>query len=229
MELHDASTTVIMAVKNSGRYLSEALESIAAQTLQPTEIILVDGRSTDNTAEIAGRFPDVRLIQQTGSGFTDAWNAGVTEARGEFIAFLDSDDKWPVDKLARQVGYLHEHPDVEYTLGHVRFFMDPGTASPPGFKPELLADEHVGYVPGCVVARRRLFDVVGGFETGWAIAGDVEWFFRLKDLHVSKAILPAVMLHKRVHDSNLAYASPQARRFGREILAICRASIQRQS
>ncbi len=96
--------SVVMAVKNAERYLAEALDSVVRQSFSDYEIVVVDGRSTDDSRRIASSYPGVRVIEQEGPGFAQAWNVGIDASRGAFIAILDSDDTWPAHKLARQVG-----------------------------------------------------------------------------------------------------------------------------
>ena len=81
----DIRISVVMAVKNAARYLRGALDSITAQTFAPTEVILVDGASTDDTAAIALAHPLVRLIQETGRGYASAWNDGIRASVGTHI------------------------------------------------------------------------------------------------------------------------------------------------
>ena len=215
-----------MATLNAERFLAESLGSVAAQTLPPLEIILVDGGSSDATADIAATFPATRVLRQETRGFATAWNEGIMAARGSLIALLDSDDRWPADKLQCQVKRMSEAPAVDLVLGHVRFFL---TGPPPAhFKPELLERAHRGPMPGALLARRSVFDRIGWFEDRWAIAGDVDWFARLVDAGVPTAMLDDVVIEKRVHQSNLSYTAARAPAYRREILEALRDSVHRK-
>src|ERR1700694_3763307 len=97
--------SIIVASKNAERYLSQSLDSIAAQTYRAFEVVVVDGGSTDNSICIAEAYPNTTCIKQVGTGFTGAWNEGIDAARGSHIAFLDSDDIWVPYKLAIQMEY----------------------------------------------------------------------------------------------------------------------------
>ena len=94
--------SVIIAVKNSERYLAQCLDSVAAQTFNDYEVLVVDGKSTDTTESVARSYDKVIFFQQDSEGFANAWNCGVRRARGEFISFIDSDDVWAPHKLERQ-------------------------------------------------------------------------------------------------------------------------------
>ncbi len=97
--------SVLVAVHNGARFLAEALESARAQTLAPTEIIVVDDGSTDESAEIAAKH-GATVIRQANAGTAAAINAARAHATGELLALLDADDVWPHDKLVRQVEAL---------------------------------------------------------------------------------------------------------------------------
>jgi len=96
---------VLVPVHNGARFLAEALESAWAQTLAPLELIVVDDGSTDGSAEIASRL-GATVIRQDNAGTAAAVNSAREHARGELLAILDADDRWPSDKLARQVEAL---------------------------------------------------------------------------------------------------------------------------
>jgi len=219
------TVSVIVAARNAERFLPQALKSILNQTYQPSEIIVVDGRSTDNTARIARSYPLVRYVCQNGEGFADAWNFGIGEANGELIAILDSDDLWVPDKLRLQAGHLALHEGIQYTVGKVKFFLEKGCALPRGFKKELLEGEHVGHMPSNLVARSSLFGEIGGFETRWSIASDLEWFARARNRNVPMDIIPQVLLHRRVHDSNLSYTVSGSPVFREEMLRVLKQSV----
>src|SRR5438128_1282791 len=116
--------SVIIAVKNSERYLAEALASIHAQTYAHHETIVADAHSTDHSREIALSFPNVRVVQQSGQGLGDAWNCGISAARGDFIAILDSDDRWAPEKLSAQIELFQQDPDIAYCVTRMKFFIE---------------------------------------------------------------------------------------------------------
>jgi glycosyltransferase involved in cell wall biosynthesis len=217
--------TVIMAVKNGERFLSPAIQSVLAQESYNIEILLIDGQSHDRTAEIARSYPQIRYIYQSNQGIANAYNLGIEHADGDIIAFLSHDDLWTPDKLSVQVGYLLSHPEIQYTIAHVKFFLEPGYTLPPGFRPHLLAGEHVGQIMETLVARREVFATVGEFNPQLSTAEDVDWFARASDLKIPMAVLDKVLLHKRVHDTNLSLNAPENTR---NLLAALRASMQRK-
>lgn len=104
--------SVIIPTYNRAGVLSRALESVMAQTLPAEEVIVVDDGSTDHTAEVAARFPEVRYVYQDNHGVSHARNRGIGMARSPWIALLDSDDEWLPEKLERQ------HQQVQQNPGH---------------------------------------------------------------------------------------------------------------
>src|SRR5689334_17955847 len=106
------SISVIVAVRNGERFLRSCLESVVAQTFQPSEIIVVDGHSTDGTPDIARSFPQVCYVLQHEPGLSAAYNEGIHNACGGLIAFISHDDLWTPDKLAIQVNHMITHPKL---------------------------------------------------------------------------------------------------------------------
>jgi glycosyltransferase involved in cell wall biosynthesis len=221
--------SIIIPVKNGERFLASALDSVVAQTFTRYEIIVVDGHSTDRTAEIARSYGAVRYICQTGLGLSHAYNTGIETARGEFVAFLAADDMWTPDKLSVQVDYLMNNPDIQYTIARVKFFLEAGFPLPPGFRKELLENDYVGRILETLVARKTLFDVIGKFDPNVAISMDVDWFVRANDRDISMAILPRVLLHRRVHDTNTSLqVEINNKRYNEEMLGVLRRSVRRK-
>ena len=223
--MSDPVVSVVIPVYNGERFLAEALGSVFAQDYQPLEVVVVDDGSTDGSARLAWGFAGVVYAHQANAGPAAAHNRGARLARGDFLAFLDADDVWAPDKLTRQVGHLGSHPELLFVVGLFRYFLEPGHALPPGFNPGLLGRDLVGRITGTLVARREAFEQVGLFNPDSRVAEDVDWFARAKDLGVPMAVVPHVVLHKRIHDRNLSAAAAVNTR---ELLKALRGSVRRQ-
>jgi glycosyltransferase involved in cell wall biosynthesis len=168
----------------------------------------------------------VRCLKQAGeTGFCGAWNEGLAAARGELFAFLDSDDRWAPDKLELQTALLLRRPEVDIALGRVRFFLEPGMVAPPGFRTRLLEGEHVAPMPGALLAPRSVLETVGDFDTSFGLSSDIEWFARVKDAGLVVEPVPALVIHKRVHDHNLSLSS--VREYNEQTLRLVRQSALR--
>ena len=217
--------TAIIVVRNGERFLADALQSIAHQTRPPAEVIVVDGQSTDRTAQIAQSFPGVRYILQPDLGIANARNLAIAAATGELIAFLDADDTWTADKLAVQMAYMQERPALMYTTTWLNHFYDPGCPSRPGYRPEGFEQGIEGRFPGTMLAQRAVFDQVGSFNPAFALAFEVDWFARAQDAGVPSAVIETVLLHKRIHAHN---NSIQRERFRQEWFVVMRQSLLRK-
>ena len=112
--------SVITAAFNSAGVIERNIRSVAAQSLQPKEHIIIDDGSVDDTASIVeglqGEFPHVRMIRQENRGAARARNAGIAAATGRYIAFLDSVDPWSEHKLAAQTEFMAEN-DAPFSYG----------------------------------------------------------------------------------------------------------------
>lgn len=218
--------SVIMIVQDGERFLAEAIESVLAQSYAPLELLLVDGGSTDGTAQIARRYPEVRWIDQVGEGVAEAYNSGIRAASGAYIAFLSHDDRWTPAKLRLQISMLAACPELLYTYGRVRFFLEPGCTMPAGFNPTLFVGEHSIRIMEVLVARRAAFTTIGLLNPAFSPADDVDWFARAADLGAPAAEVEGLLLHKRIHDHNTSLHD--LARNNHLLMAILRASIARK-
>jgi glycosyltransferase involved in cell wall biosynthesis len=196
------TVATIVAVKNGEKYIRRALDSIVKQSRPPDEILIVDGRSTDATCEIARSYDNVCVMTQPGLGIADAYNAGVLEARSDLVAFLSHDDEWTTDKLAVQAAIFETEPGVMLSTAKARFVAENPDSLPPGFRPELLQGSHTAHVVETLVARRELFRQIGLFDTSFNVAEDVEWFARVKDAGINWRVARQVLLTKHIHRDN---------------------------
>lgn len=117
----DGLVSVIMPSWNTGKFIAESIQSVIDQTYENWELIIVDDCSTDNTDEVVAKFRDKRIRyfkNEKNSGAALSRNRALREARGEWIAFLDSDDLWNSDKLEHQINFMNKHG---YTLSYTEY------------------------------------------------------------------------------------------------------------
>lgn len=140
--------SVIIPTYNHGRFLKEAIDSVLDQgTEAEIEIIVVDDGSTDDTPLVLAGIgdPRVRCFRIPNSGRAVARNEGLAHARGDFIAFLDSDDRWDPDKLERQLALLRSEPEVGFVFSDFRRFDEEG----------VFPKTHFDFIPSLLAAPTR--------------------------------------------------------------------------
>jgi len=195
--------TVIIGAYNAERYLAEAIESVLAQTHPNLELIVVDDGSTDRTGEIAESYGEpVRCIRQRNGGMAASRNRAIPEARGDYLAFLDADDRFPPDKLERQLAVFEAQPELDIVYGHVTEFLSPDLDE--AAQALLRAPEHdVPWpTPNLMLVRRESFLRVGLFSTDLKVGIGVDWHARANELGLRSAVPPIVVLERRLHAEN---------------------------
>lgn len=193
--------SVIIPCHNYGRYLGEALNSVRTQTFRDLEIIVVDDGSTDETPEVIAGFADSRLRHRRtmNRGVSAARNAGLDMARGEFIAFLDADDRWHPDKLERQVALMDAEPSLALVFSDLQRFSDDGLPGETQFEqvPELksLPMRSAGRTGGMVI-EEDAFTALGPLDQlpAW-IQTDLFRAERVRDLRFPEEMRLAEDLH----------------------------------
>src|ERR1700689_4054483 len=112
--------SVLIDTYNHERFIEKAIVSVLEQDFPAAdrEVLVVDGGSTDGTAELVRKFgPEVRLLRKRNGGQASAFNAGIPECKGEIVAFLDGDDWWVSNKLQLAAGELEKNKELG-ALGH---------------------------------------------------------------------------------------------------------------
>ena len=167
----------------------------------------------------------MRYVYQQNQGVAVARNAAISAARGELLAFLDADDLWTRDKLLVQVAHLLEHPDIGYVLAHMCVFLEPGTSWPASLNRAHYEQNPTGYLPSTLLARREAFGRVGGFDASLRHGSDSDWFLRARDAGVAMAVVPEILLERRLHGANM---TRNAEAYKRSLLPALRASLLRR-
>lgn len=183
--------TVVMAARNASATIGASIQSIRAQTLTDWELIVIDDGSTDRTAAVVADHAKadarIRLIEGPAAGVANARNLGLNEARGRFVAVLDSDDLAFDDRLARQVAFIEANEAWGCSSQAVLFVEDRvalgrSSAGGPRTREELEAVRAQGTL---LVATHPTFmfradsiAVLGGYDERFAVAEDVEFLNR---------------------------------------------------
>ena len=184
--------SVIIPVHNREHLIARAIESVAEQTLAAGEIIIVDDASTDRTAKVVGdvakSLSNLRLVRlEANVGASRARNAAIKVARGDLIAFLDSDDVWYVDKLSKQVKAFDADKDLVAVFCGVEVVSDDTdyrrqfTPKPRVTLNDLYHSNPLMTMSCALVAKRALVDI-GGFDESLPTCEDWDLFIRLAEI-----------------------------------------------
>lgn len=185
--------TVITPAYNVARYVGEAADSVRRQTFTDFEYLVVDDGSADGTAEVIlsrqRGDPRMRLIQIPHGGPSAARNAGISQARGRYIALLDGDDRWRPAFLARQVALIESlPPDVGMVFCRTRSISENGIpikihwqrAGRYDFDEFLVRNNPAGHGSSLLI-RASCFADVGGFDESLPFAEDLDMWLRIAE------------------------------------------------
>ena len=194
----------IIPVFNGERYLGEALDSIVAQTYRPLEIIVADDGSTDGTAEVATSYGErITYLRQSNQGAATAKNMGLSAAQGEFIAFLDADDLWHPEKLARQMARLKERPEVDLCFTRYQDFWIPELAEEEKrYQGHPLSQPASAWSICTLLTHRSVFGRFGRFDDGLRGPENMIWSLRAAGQGAVIEVLPDVLMYRRIHQHN---------------------------
>ena len=182
--------SVVIPTYNRAALLPRALESVRAQSLPPDEVIVVDDGSTDGSGElIAARYPECIYLRQENLGVSAARNLGIREARGEWIALLDSDDAWLPTKLAAQTDRIRRTPFVRLCHTEEQWIRN-------GVRVNAMKKHRKrgGWIfrhclplcaisPSSALIHRELFDSVGLFDESLPACEDYDMWLRICARH----------------------------------------------
>jgi len=202
---------------NHQRFLTEALESVASQTFRDFEVVLVDDFSPldiEPLVEAVNGLPPVRLLRNSGNtGHAYSRNRGVRESRGTLIAFLDHDDLWLPDKLARQLAVLEANPDAALVFCDLEFFGPQAhrlkfdqsrIPERPDFTWFAARGNYVISATAVLLKKQALLDI-GLFDTRYTSCDDFDAWLKIL---MTTAIVhfPEKLARYRLHAHNLNYA-----------------------
>ena len=218
----------IIPVFNAERFLAEAIDSVFAQTYRPIEVIVVDDGSTDGSAEVAARYGDrVRYIFQENQGHASARNRGIAEAKGDFLAFLDADDRWHPEKLKRQASVLADDPSVDLCYAKTHNFVDGAAVDgPPNIAGSQPLEPVSVLLPTTALIRRRVFDRHGTFDADLGALPDHHWAIRCSEGGAKIYALDDLLHERRIHRDNLSRTMADRQR--EEMVRLVKSALDRR-
>ena len=212
--------TVVMPVYNHQAYVSEAIESVRSQTFENWELIIVDDGSTDRSPEIidshAAQDPRIVAIHQSNTGQALARNNAIARARGKWMVYLDSDDKYLPQALQNYHDYLKDHPDAKFIYGYRHRLNEDGTITKlPGKYQDRVTDtkdlfQKIFLSHLSICYRRDLLDKVGGYDAKLWCSEDYELYLRMS-LHTKFEPIDKPTGLRRRHTTNMSTQTGRSR------------------
>uniref|UniRef100_A0A7C5AL13 Glycosyltransferase n=1 Tax=Desulfobacca acetoxidans TaxID=60893 RepID=A0A7C5AL13_9BACT len=204
--------SVIIPTYNRADWVLEAVLSVLHQTYREFELIVVDDGSEDGTLErLGGVFRQIIGLRcALRRGVSAARNLGAQLARGEWLAFLDSDDLWLPGKLARQMAYLEAHPELLICQTEELWIKNGVRVNPPKTHRKLAGDLFLPSLkrcmvsPSAVVLSRRLFEEMGGFDENLPAAEDYDLWLRICWRHPVGLVPEPLVIKRGGHDDQLS-------------------------
>ena len=197
--------SVIIPCYNQAHFLPEAIESTLSQRNHAIEVVVVDDGSPDNIAEAVGRYPRIVFVRQENRGLAEARNSGFRASKGEFVLFLDADDRLTPNAVESHLLCFAEHPQAGFVVGDIdHITLDGSYAGSPGRWPvlesnhyeELLKVNHVANNVA-VMFRRSVIERIGGFNGLYHPAEDYELLLRAARLFPSAHHRNVVACYRR--------------------------------
>jgi glycosyltransferase involved in cell wall biosynthesis len=192
-----------MPVRNGARFIEEAVDSALRQLAPEDEIVIVDDASTDATRLLIARMRDrrIRLLDGSGRGPSSARNIGLNAATGEFIAFLDHDDLWPPRRHTVLLQALLADVGIDCAIGRLRLRMEHDAIALPQL-PDLEGRLAPSLSLCTALFRRRILDMVGGFDEDMRFFEDTDYFLRLVECDYRVVLCDIDALIYRRHSAN---------------------------
>ena len=202
--------SVIIPCYNQAHFLSESVESALSQTYPRSETVVVDDGSPDGTAEVMARYSGIVRVRQDNRGLAEARNAGFRASTGDYVLFLDADDRLMPNAVEAHLSCFAKHPEAGFVVGDIDQIAGDGSYiySPrwpvleANFYEELLKVNHVANTIA-VMFRRSVIERTGGFKLSCSPAEDYELLLHAARLCPS-AHHRAVVAQYRRHPNNLS-------------------------
>jgi glycosyltransferase involved in cell wall biosynthesis len=213
MKLENPRVSVVIPAYNQAQYLEEAISSALGQTYTDFEVIVVDDGSSDDTAAVARKFkPAIRYIWHENQGLAGARNTGIRQARGRFIALLDSDDAWCSSFLASMMALIEERPQAAVYYCGVIYMDSAGRDLPQIGKVKIMPADALYQsllranflIPSTIVLRRSVVAAAGLFDVTFRRLQDRELWLRLLRQGYTFAGLDEPLVRYRVHNASLS-------------------------
>ncbi|MBN2468637.1 MAG: glycosyltransferase [Deltaproteobacteria bacterium] len=203
--------SVIIPTFNRRDFVKEAIESVLRQDLPAHEVIVIDDGSTDDTEVIIRYYDNVAYYCQENRGISRARNHGLSRARGEYIAFLDSDDLWMPNKLSEQLREMEKNPDLK-----VSYTDEVWIRNGVRVNPRKKHQKYSGWIferclplciisPSSVMLKREVFGTVGTFDENLPVCEDYDLWLRVSARFPILFIDQKLIVKRGGHEDQLSH------------------------
>lgn len=218
----------VIPTRNQAQFLRQCIDSCLAQDIADSEIVVRDGASTDNTRDVLASYGDrVRWVSEKDRGQSDAINKGIEAARGDVIAWINSDDYYASPHvISRLLGELDRDPGCDIVYGDgLRVSVDGHELGPYRAKPihrvaEIVTHSASFVLQPTLLFRRALFLEVGGLDESLHYSMDYELWIRMFGAAAGTRYIPEVIACARYHDDAKSVAA-----MGKQIREVTRVKL----
>lgn len=196
--------SVIIPLYNKEHFVAKTLESVLSQTYQDFEVIIIDDGSTDHSVEVVSSYDDsrIKIIKQPNRGVSSARNHGIQIAKGEYITFLDADDKWKPNYLETMFKLTKDYPDYSvFCSAHDGRYIH---SLPDGVS---IIKDHCKFPfifwTGCMFIKKSVFKEIGGFREGIQLGEDRDMWLRIACKHLTIYLNQELAYHPYITENNL--------------------------
>jgi glycosyltransferase involved in cell wall biosynthesis len=212
------SLVCIIPVHNDSAHIGTAIASLLAQTIPPTRIVIVDDGSTDAIGEALAPFAGkLEYRRQAQAGPAVARNLGASDAAEEYIAFLDSDDRYDPARFATALATMRGDPSIGGTACLAQNVDEAGTP---------IGDPLPAFTCGTLVVRRAAFERIGPFDAALPHGSAFDWQVRARQIGVRIALDEAVLMYRLLRATSLS--ATETGQNHKEHLQVLRAALARR-
>jgi glycosyltransferase involved in cell wall biosynthesis len=213
--------SVVIPAYNAAQTIVETIDSVLSQSVPPSEVIVVNDGSTDNTLQILSQYSDsVKVLTQRNQGCGKATSLGFQTAKFPIIASVDADDIWLHHKMKVQLDYMSAHPECSIICSQLRLFH------------HLHPDRENGAIKdglgrSTLVIRREVYELIGDIIDPTGSRGDlVDWLARCREAGLYITLIPEVLCLRRIIPGSLSYGRNET--LDRGYLEVARRAILRK-
>lgn len=199
--MNSGSISIIIPVKNGGKYISQALDGIIKQNMN-VEIIVVDDGSDDNTIEIAEKYNCKIIRHESSKGAVAAKNSGLKAANGKFIMFHDCDDIMKDKSLKKLYDELSSDNNIAAVEAKVQDWYSPDLSDEEKKITKIKKEAYWGLFTGAILMRKEIFGTIGLFNENLKAGEIIEWQSKMDSAGLKIKKLDYVSTDRRLHSSN---------------------------